>query len=171
MAFLNAGVTIDDLGGLPLLSAERSKLRLPISRAEMRDIIVKTTAISKERDGSIRYWLSSGAGSLDIGPAAPDRALVEQEAAARLGELTVGDVAQSMVDIERRRSISRAHTATHMVHKAFREALGDTATQAGSENSPGRFRFDFSAIARPTATTTLSPTSLTSCVPWASCER
>ncbi len=30
-----------------------------------------------------------------------------------------------------------------MVHKAFREALGDSATQAGSENSPGRFRFDF----------------------------
>ena len=39
----------------------------------------------------------------------------------------------------------RAHTATHMVHKAIREALGDTATQAGSENSPGRFRFDFNA--------------------------
>jgi alanyl-tRNA synthetase len=32
-----------------------------------------------------------------------------------------------------------------MVHKGFREALGDTATQAGSENAPGRFRFDFSA--------------------------
>jgi alanyl-tRNA synthetase len=32
-----------------------------------------------------------------------------------------------------------------MVHKAFREALGETATQAGSENAPGRFRFDFSA--------------------------
>jgi alanyl-tRNA synthetase len=30
-----------------------------------------------------------------------------------------------------------------MVHKAFREILGETATQAGSENSPGRFRFDF----------------------------
>src|SRR5688500_8152346 len=53
-----------------LLSAERSKLRLPISRAEMRDIIVKTTAISKERDGSIRYWLSSGPGSLELTPAA-----------------------------------------------------------------------------------------------------
>jgi alanyl-tRNA synthetase len=32
-----------------------------------------------------------------------------------------------------------------MVHKAIREALGDTATQAGSENGPGRFRFDFNA--------------------------
>jgi alanyl-tRNA synthetase len=32
-----------------------------------------------------------------------------------------------------------------MVHKAFREALGETATQAGSENAPGRFRFDFPA--------------------------
>jgi alanyl-tRNA synthetase len=49
------------------------------------------------------------------------------------------------IDIERRRGISRAHTATHMVHKAFREILGETATQAGSENAPGRFRFDFPA--------------------------
>src|SRR5687768_1237536 len=53
-----------------LLSAERSKLRLPMSRGEMRDIIVRTTAISKERDGSIRYWLSSGPGSLELTPAA-----------------------------------------------------------------------------------------------------
>ena len=61
------------------------------------------------------------------------------------GEVTVGANGLALVDIERRRSISRAHTATHMVHKAFREALGETATQAGSENAPGRFRFDFSA--------------------------
>jgi 4-amino-4-deoxychorismate lyase len=53
-----------------LLSAERSKLRLPGSREEMRDIIVKTTAVSGQRDGSIRYWLSSGAGSLELSPAA-----------------------------------------------------------------------------------------------------
>jgi alanyl-tRNA synthetase len=41
-----------------------------------------------------------------------------------------------------------------MVHKAFREILGETATQAGSENSPGRFRFDFPA------TGAVSPTVL-----------
>jgi alanyl-tRNA synthetase len=59
------------------------------------------------------------------------------------GEISVGSSALAAIDIERRHAISRAHTATHMVHKAFREILGETATQAGSENSPGRFRFDF----------------------------
>ena len=53
-----------------LLSAERSKLRISPSRSEMRDIIINTTAISGTRDGSIRYWLSSGPGSLELTPAA-----------------------------------------------------------------------------------------------------
>jgi 4-amino-4-deoxychorismate lyase len=50
-------------------SAERSKLELPGTRAHMRDIIVRTTAASGRRDGSIRYWLSSGPGSLELTPA------------------------------------------------------------------------------------------------------
>ena len=53
-----------------LLSAERSKLRVSPPRADMRDIIVRTTAASGQRDGSIRYWLSSGPGSLELTPAA-----------------------------------------------------------------------------------------------------
>jgi 4-amino-4-deoxychorismate lyase len=53
-----------------LKSAERSKLKLPGDRAAMRDIIIKTTAASGRRDGSIRYWLSSGPGSLDLMPVA-----------------------------------------------------------------------------------------------------
>jgi alanyl-tRNA synthetase len=75
----------------------------------------------------------------------PIRGLVVHRVKVLHGEVSPGAAAHSAVDIERRRSISRAHTATHMVHKAFREALGETATQAGSENAPGRFRFDFSA--------------------------
>ena len=61
------------------------------------------------------------------------------------GQIVRGDSVHAAIDVERRKGISRAHTATHMVHKAFREILGETATQAGSENSPGRFRFDFPA--------------------------
>ena len=75
----------------------------------------------------------------------PISGLVVHRATVVLGEVATGMVANAEVDVERRRSISRAHTATHMVHKAIREALGDTATQAGSENAPGRFRFDFKA--------------------------
>jgi 4-amino-4-deoxychorismate lyase len=51
-------------------SAERSRLKLFDSREEMRDIIIKTAAASQLRDGAIRYWLSSGPGSLELSPAA-----------------------------------------------------------------------------------------------------
>ncbi|MDR0593423.1 MAG: alanine--tRNA ligase [Bifidobacteriaceae bacterium] len=59
------------------------------------------------------------------------------------GRLAVGDQGLGRIDVARRRAISRAHTATHMVHKSLREHLGSTATQAGSENAPSRLRFDF----------------------------
>ena len=77
----------------------------------------------------------------------PIKGLVVHHATVVSGEVSTGEQAQALVDLDRRRAISRAHTATHMVHKAIREALGDTATQAGSENAPGRFRFDFNASA------------------------
>jgi len=77
----------------------------------------------------------------------PIKGLVVHRATVVSGEVSTGESAHAAVDLDRRRAISRAHTATHMVHKAIREALGDTATQAGSENAPGRFRFDFNASA------------------------
>jgi alanyl-tRNA synthetase len=66
----------------------------------------------------------------------------------QVGEVTVGAGALAQIDLVRRRSIARAHSATHLTHQALRDALGPTAAQAGSENSPGRFRFDFGS---PTA--------------------
>jgi alanyl-tRNA synthetase len=77
----------------------------------------------------------------DVQRTLPD--LVVHRARVLNGEVRVGLAGQAAVDIERRRSVSRAHTATHLVHKAFRAALGEQATQAGSLNAPGRFRFDF----------------------------
>ncbi len=50
-------------------SAKNSKLELP-TREAMRDIIVRTTAASRQRNGSIRYWASAGPGSLGLTPAA-----------------------------------------------------------------------------------------------------
>jgi alanyl-tRNA synthetase len=66
----------------------------------------------------------------------------------QVGEVALGASAYAQIDLVRRRAIARAHSATHLTHQALRDALGPTAAQAGSENSPGRFRFDFGS---PTA--------------------
>ncbi|NUU24938.1 MAG: alanine--tRNA ligase, partial [Streptomycetaceae bacterium] len=63
----------------------------------------------------------------------------------QVGEVTVGSPAHATIDTDRRHAIARAHSATHLTHQALRDALGPTAAQAGSENAPGRFRFDFGA--------------------------
>ncbi|MDI2132090.1 alanine--tRNA ligase [Yinghuangia seranimata] len=63
----------------------------------------------------------------------------------QVGEVVVGASAYASIDLDRRRAIARAHSATHLTHQALRDALGPTAAQAGSENAPGRFRFDFGA--------------------------
>ncbi|MEU6081331.1 alanine--tRNA ligase [Streptomyces sp. NPDC047108] len=73
----------------------------------------------------------------------------------QVGEVTVGAQVFAEIDVTRRRAIARAHSATHLTHQALRDALGPTAAQAGSENAPGRFRFDFgSPSAVPTAVLT-----------------
>ncbi len=59
------------------------------------------------------------------------------------GEVAVDDVVTAEVDAARRLAISRAHTATHVVHQVLHDVVSDQAVQAGSENSPSRLRFDF----------------------------
>jgi alanyl-tRNA synthetase len=76
----------------------------------------------------------------------PVTGLIVHRGRVTSGEIVVGAPVHAEIDVERRRAISRSHTATHLVHRAIRGALGDSAAQAGSENSPGRFRFDFTAM-------------------------
>jgi alanyl-tRNA synthetase len=73
----------------------------------------------------------------------PVPGLIVHRARVISGEVRPGDAAHAEIDLTRRRAISRAHTATHLVHTAIRAALGEHATQAGSLNAPGRLRFDF----------------------------
>ena len=80
---------------------------------------------------------------LDVQRPVPD--LVVHRVRVLSGEIVAGDTALALVDIEQRRAISRAHTATHLIHQTVRSLVGEQATQAGSMNAPGRLRFDFAS--------------------------
>ncbi|QLL25017.1 alanine--tRNA ligase [Actinobacteria bacterium IMCC26103] len=111
------------------------------------EIILDRTPFYAEGGGQLadggKITLASGAIVEIDDVQSPVKGLSVHRGRVLSGEVSLGDDGLAEIDNERRNAISRAHTATHMVHKAFRELLGETATQAGSENSPGRFRFDF----------------------------
>ena len=59
--------------------------------------------------------------------------------------LAVGDAVEAVVDGFHRRGSCQAHSATHVLHAALHELVGENASQAGSYNRPGYLRFDFSS--------------------------
>jgi alanyl-tRNA synthetase len=127
------------VGGIPVPSA---------GAGTELDVVLDRTPFYAEGGGQLA---DSGTITVDGGQVevydvqTPLAGLIVHRGKVTSGEIVTGAPAHAEIDIERRRALSRSHTATHLVHRALRGALGESAAQAGSENSPGRLRFDFTA--------------------------
>ena len=67
------------------------------------------------------------------------------------GSIKVDDTVCASIDVDRRKAIMRAHSATHLLQKALQTVLGDHVHQAGSYVEPDRLRFDFTHYSAMTA--------------------
>ncbi len=95
--------------------------------------------------GTLR-WDGSEAGVIDVYRVGADQALRISGPAPEAGTRV-----EAIVDHETRYATMRNHTATHLLHRALRERLGNHVRQAGSAVRPDKLRFDFNHGARMTA--------------------
>jgi len=111
------------------------------------ELILDRTPFYAEKGGQLADHgtiLSDGGATFEVDDVqSPVKGLSVHRGRLTEGTLTNGEQVVAEIDGVRRRQISQAHSATHMIHKALQETLGPDSTQAGSENSPNRIRFDF----------------------------
>jgi alanyl-tRNA synthetase len=110
------------------------------------ELVLDTTPFYAEGGGqqADTGFINVGGGRVEVVDVQqPIPGLIVHKARVLSGEVRAGETGFAEIDIDRRRAISRSHTATHLVHQTMRNFLGESATQAGSLNAPGRLRFDF----------------------------
>ncbi len=111
------------------------------------EIILESTPFYGESGGQVGdqgMLINDRAKIIITGTAKIGNDLIIHRGTVESGSIRPGDEITAHVDYERRKAIQANHTATHLLHSALREILGDHVKQAGSLVSPERLRFDFS---------------------------
>ncbi|SHK46217.1 alanine--tRNA ligase [Thermocrinis minervae] len=117
-----------------------------LSEGEEGELILETTPFYPERGGQV------GDTGIILGKdfvfhvddtQAPTEGIITHKGKVVRGKVRVGQEVIAQIDKERREDIKRNHTATHLLHSALRQVLGDHVRQAGSLVADKYLRFDF----------------------------
>lgn len=117
-----------------------------LSEGEQGEVVLDVTPFYAEMGGEVgdTGTLSTAASLARVTDTqAPEKGLICHSVTVERGTFRVQDIIQAQVDELRRKRIARNHTATHLLHAALREVLGEHVNQAGSYVGPDRLRFDF----------------------------
>ncbi len=137
-----------------VLAIVKDGIGTPSAKAgEAVDIVLDHTSFYADSGGQVgdTGWFTSADGNTTVaeitGCVMPVQGVRAHKALLKQ-DIAVGDHVNTIVDGERRNSIRRNHTGTHLLHAALRQVLGTHVKQAGSAVEPTRLRFDFSHFAQ-----------------------
>lgn len=120
-----------------------------LSAGESGQVILESTPFYAESGGQVsdKGAILSESGTAEVsGLFKAPRGQHVHQVTVNSGELRVGATVTAQVDRKLRSEILKNHTATHLLHKALKEVLGEHVNQAGSLVEPQRLRFDFSHL-------------------------
>jgi alanyl-tRNA synthetase len=139
--------------GAEVLAIVKDGVGVPVAAAgDHVDVVLNQTSFYGDSGGQVgdRGWFTSADGNTTVadieGAVLPVQGVRAHKALLKQN-LAVGDHVRTVVDGERRDSIRRNHTGTHLLHASLRAVLGTHVKQAGSSVEPTRLRFDFSHFA------------------------
>jgi alanyl-tRNA synthetase len=140
--------------GAEVLAIVKDGVGVPAAAAgDLVDVVLNQTSFYGDSGGQTgdTGWFTSADGNTTLaeiqGAVLPVQGVRAHKALLKM-PLAVGDHVRTVVDAERRDSIRRNHTGTHLLHAALRHVLGTHVKQAGSSVDPTRLRFDFSHFAQ-----------------------
>jgi alanyl-tRNA synthetase len=140
--------------GAEVLAIIKDGVGVPAANAgELVEVVLDQTSFYGDSGGQAgdTGWFTSADGNTTVaeiqGCVLPVQGVRAHKALLK-ENLAVGDRVRIVVDADRRNSIRRNHTGTHLLHAALRQVLGTHVKQAGSAVHPDRLRFDFSHFAQ-----------------------
>ncbi len=119
-----------------------------VSAGQEAVVVLDKTPFYAESGGQVGDvgTLSNGSASFEVNDTRKERDAHLHTGLLASGELKVGDSVKAEINNELREAIRLNHSATHLMHAALREVLGDHVAQKGSLVTAGRLRFDFAHL-------------------------